>query len=868
MTLPELQAWLLKEGIRAELDTLTRRIVRTEVDNLIDQEEDAPDFDWSRLLLAGSLLARSSIRAYQEAALRIATAAVALASDETVRDAGAVLMDKLANFRAVDLAESRGRIGDDLVGRLSPGLRIEAQRRRLDHTVLVESTGRWLQVNDFQQQFWNDANTHQWMSASAPTASGKTFLVLQWLLDQLRATAARVAVYLAPTRALVSEIETALTLAIGQRADIEVSSLPLREKFDAARSGAKKLILVFTQERLHLLINALGDAAGIDLLIVDEAHKIGDDHRGVILQDAVERVSRANPLLRVAFISPATQNPGELLADAPASTKVASVDSDAPTVLQNLIVADQVKRKPKQWELSLKQQGGTLPIGTLQLASSPAGLRKRLAFIAAAAGGERSGTLVYANGAAEAEEVADLISQLVTEPKAVDSELTELSDLVRKGVHPKYGLAPLVERGVAFHYGNMPSLIRTEVERLFRSGKIRFLVCTSTLIEGVNLSCRTIVVRGPRKGKGNPMEPHDFWNLAGRAGRWGDEFQGNIICINPHDAKAWPTGVPERARYPIKRESDSVIETGDGFADYLERRADASLVDLDDRERFEQVGGYLLNTFMRLGSLTDAALARRHDPATITRVENSLRVLADQIEIDHTLAARHSGVSALSLQTLLNAFRDYRGDVENLLPAPVDSDDSYDRFVTIMRRINAHLFPAFMPEGLEPYHALIVVRWLKGHSLASMIKANITYHNEHKRPFKLPVLIRDTMDKVEQTARFRAPKYLSAYMDILHFHLRKVGREDLVDVDLDIGTQLEFGVSSTTLLSLMELGLSRMSAVALYEKIARDDLTKDACFEWVETRADRLDTLDIPAIILREVRAKLLRPNEGPDAAP
>lgn len=867
MTLPELHAWLLEEGIRDELDILTRMIVRTEIDNLIDRDEESAVVDWSRLLLAGSILARSSKRRYQDAALRIATAAVALSSDQTVRDAGAVLMDKLANFRAVELAQTRGRVDEDLVARLGASLRMEAQRRRLDHAVLIDSTGQWLQVNDFQQRFWESARTHQWLSASAPTASGKTFLVLQWLLDQLRATDARVAIYLAPTRALVSEIDTALTAAIGHEADIEVSSLPLREKLDATRATGKKLILVFTQERLHLLINALGDASGIDLLIVDEAHKIGDDHRGVILQDAVERVSRANPSLKVAFISPATQNPGELLADAPASAQVASVDSDAPTVLQNLILAAQVKRKPKQWELSLKQSGRILPIGVLQLASSPLGLRKRLAFIAAAAGGERSGTLVYANGAAEAEEVADFISQLVAEPNAIDSELAELADLVRKGVHPKYGLAPLVERGVAFHYGNMPSLIRTEVERLFRSGKIRFLVCTSTLIEGVNLSCRTIVVRGPRKGKGNPMEPHDFWNLAGRAGRWGDEFQGNIICINPEDHKAWPTGVPERARYPIKRESDAVLEMGDDFTDYLESRAHVALADLDEAERFEQVGGYLLNTYMRLGSLADAELAKRHDPATITRIENSLKKIADRIEIDHALAARHSGVSALSLQTLLNAFRDYKGEVENLLPAPVESDDSYDRFVTIMRRINAHLFPAFLPEGLEPYHALIVVRWLKGHSLASMIAANIKYQNNHKRVFKLPVLIRDTMDKVEQTARFRAPKYLSAYMDILHVHLRNIGREDLIDMDLDIGTQLEFGVSSTTLLSLMELGLSRMSAVALYEKIARDDLTKDACIEWVDIRADRLDTLDIPAIILREVRAKLLRLAEGPDAA-
>ncbi|XUJ36355.1 hypothetical protein ACQ5SK_15835 [Bradyrhizobium japonicum] len=96
--------------------------------------------------------------------------------------------------------------------------------------------------------------------------------------------------------------------------------------------------------------------------------------------------------------------------------------------------------------------------------------KKRLAFIAAAAG-ERGGTLVYANRASDSEDIADLISQLIPEVPS-DPELLELADLARKGVHPRYRLAPLVERGVAFHYGNMPSLIRSEVERLFRSGKI------------------------------------------------------------------------------------------------------------------------------------------------------------------------------------------------------------------------------------------------------------------------------------------------------------------------------------------------------------------------------------------------------------
>ncbi|USX19573.1 DEAD/DEAH box helicase [Oxalobacteraceae bacterium OTU3REALA1] len=601
MNIADLHSWLRHDGIRDDLDAITRLTVRHELDNLLPDSSGSAvtTMDWPRLLLAGSILARSNQRVDQEAALRIATASISLTSEHTLRDAGAVLMGKLSNFRAVTLATDRNLVAADLDGRLGLALRLESQRSEMERSILVHSSGAWLQVNDFQQRFWMTAAGERWLSASAPTASGKTFLVLQWLIDQMVASELRVAVYLAPTRALVSEIETNLkdvlsALPIDTNL-IEVSSLPLPDKYKIARDGGARIILVFTQERLHLLANVLEENFLIDLLIVDEAHKIGDNQRGVILQDAIERAVRTNPKLKAVFISPATQNPEELLTDAPDGMQTVSVDSDSSMVLQNLIVAVQVPRKSTLWALTLRQHGTSIPIGTLQLASSPVGLKKRLAFIAAAVG-ERGGTLVYANGAGESEEVADLISQLLPQLASVDLELRELAELARKGVHQDFRLAPLVERGVAFHYGNMPSLLRLEIERLFRSGKIRFLVCTSTLIEGVNLSCRTIVVRGPRKGKGHPMEPHDFWNLAGRAGRWGDEFQGNIICIDPDDEQAWPTGVPDRARYPIKRETDSVLALGDEMAEYLSARGLGNLSSSEDKDKFEQVGAYLLTT--------------------------------------------------------------------------------------------------------------------------------------------------------------------------------------------------------------------------------------------------------------------------------
>lgn len=851
----ELFDWLLDEALVDDLSRLIRITVATEITNL-DQAEQSEnpqeDFNWQELLLAGSILARSDQRVHQEAALRIATAAVTLDTTQDIRDAGAVLLEKLSNRRAVELALKRGRVAHDLEGRLGVAMRIEAYKRRFDDSVLLSSNGKWISVNDFQRALWDGVSSEAvWMSASAPTASGKTFLVLQWLLDHLRTSQTRVSVYLAPTRALVSEIEQSLKEICAADQSIEVSSLPLAEAYFAASTKEKKVVFVFTQERLHLLANILNDDFRVDLLVVDEAHKIGDHQRGVILQDAIERVSRPNPHMKVVFVSPSTQNPGELLEDAPEGAIKSSVDSDMPTVLQNVILAEQAPRKPKEWHLDLIRGDSVVRLGTLKLANKPAGLKKRLAFIAAAAGG-RGGTLVYCNGAADAEEIALLIKQLEGSPKTEDQELLDLADLARKGVHRNYQLAPLVEHGVAFHYGNMPSLIRSEIERLFRAGKIKFLACTSTLIEGVNLSCRTIVVRGPRKGRGNPMEPHDFWNLAGRAGRWGNEFQGNIICIDPNNDNAWPTGVPKRSRYPIKRESDAVLALTDELADYLESRNTDELKGLQNGEEFEQVGAYLLNTFLRTGSLSNAPFAKRHSQEALQKLDKSLASISELINIPPEILIRHPGVSAVGLQRLLEVFRNYSGNIENLLLAPSESVDAYDRYVTVMRRVNNNIYPVFLPDGLVPLHALIVVEWLKGLSLAEIIRRRIDYHQRNNNEYKLAELIRSTMKIVEETARFKAPKYISAYVDVLRMFLTEAGREDLIDEDFDIGVALEFGVSSKTLLSLMELGLSRMSAVSLYEKIARDDLDRSGCLAWIAEHGPNFAGMDLPNLIVRE----------------
>ena len=453
MTPEELHNWLLEEGIQSDLKHVSQMTAVTEIDNLepsVDPVALAAEIDWDRLILAGSILARSEQRGHQEAALRIATGALTIDNDVATRDAAAVVLGKLANHRAVELGEIRKCILPELDDRLGVTLRLEAQRRRLENSVLVHSTGEQLPVNSFQRNFWSLANSQDtWLSASAPTASGKTFLVSKWLVDAVGRGLAKVVIYLAPTRALVSEVEGSLSEALSNDSSIEVTSLPLREKYLSAMSAGKRAVFVLTQERVHLLANALDEQITVDLLVVDEAHKIGDNQRGVVLQDAVERLTRANPAMRAVFVSPATQNPEELLMDVPEGTSRLAITSDSPTILQNVIFAEQVPRKPKEWALRLRLEENLIELGILKLKSKPMGLKKRLAFIAAAAG-KRGGTLVYANGAAEAEEIALLISQLVEAEAEPDEDLNDLGDLIRRCVHRQYQLATVVEKGVGF----------------------------------------------------------------------------------------------------------------------------------------------------------------------------------------------------------------------------------------------------------------------------------------------------------------------------------------------------------------------------------------------------------------------------------
>jgi hypothetical protein len=354
------------------------------------------------------------------------------------------------------------------------------------------------------------------------------------------------------------------------------------------------------------------------------------------------------------------------------------------------------------------------------------------------------------------------------------------------------------------------------------------------------------------------MEAHDFWNLAGRAGRWGHDFQGNIICIDTKNKSAWPEGVPARTRLKIEHETDQVLSRNAELVDFIKKRWDLETAELLRNPKLEQVSAYLLSVWMREGSIARAPWAHRHNPHRLAEIDESLAQLAPRISIPADLVGRHVGVSAVGMQRLLESFRKRKKPVEELPPLLPESDEAWSRLIAIFSRVNRDLYPAFMPAGRVPLHALTSVDWMRGLSLARIIQSRINYHTKRGHEVKLPQTIRDTMQMVEEIARFKAPKYLSCYLDVLHVFLKEIDRLDVYPESHQFDLYLEFGVSARTLISLIELGLSRMSAVELYERIVNPDLGPEECLLWVKDRAAELETLDIPQVILREIKRKLV----------
>jgi len=810
--------------------------------------------DWARALFFASALSGDEHPWSTATVLTVCTGALTDPSaTPTDREAAAIILERSGNLPTIDLALDRNYLASRDYQYISGPFALDIARRRRELSVDL-SHDVSIRTNSFQRKFWSLATSSSWLSVSAPTAAGKSRIVQQWVRRLATEQSDFNVAYLVPTRALVEEVHRDLTDLLDGSAD--VFTLP----WDSDILGSSRRVYVMTQERLHVVLESDPDLS-FNLLFVDEAQKIGDAARGILLQQVIEEIVSRNALAQVIFASPHSANPEVLLDLAPEGVSKSVLSSTDVTVAQNLIHVNPVFRKPREWNVDVVTNGELQRLGTLALSVAPDTANSALAALAITMGDDanaRGGNVIYANTPSDAEKIATLISGSTFSIPTGDSfvRLAELQELVAATIHPHYSLISALGAGVAFHYGNMPMLVKLTIEELFRDGLIRNLVCTSTLLEGVNLPCRNIFALNPQKGTGKPMKLADFWNLAGRAGRWGKEFQGNVVCLKTEQPSLWNEVPVTRTKMPIEASLSTTLADHDTLRELVSTQnwRDRTL----DDAPYEAVFSYLAGRSLAGEEMRDPWGERTRIDGTLSAaILDSTR----ELDLPSDIARKHLGISPVLMNRALSRLRASSDLLSMALPFPHESE-AIGAYKNALEFVTSSLASGFGGDSRQWQLTFLSVNWMRGYPLARLIdeRADWLAKNDPKPP-SLASTIRAVMGDVEQYVRFRVPKYLSCYNDLVH--LAALERNIDLGESPDVAMMLELGVNTETKASLMSLGLSRAATLKLAELILVDNFSPRQASIFLE-RIDEL-AIDVPTLIRREItdlKGRIVPPSE------
>lgn len=313
---------------------------------------------------------------------------------------------------------------------------------------------------------------------SAPTSFGKSVLIDVLLLQERYR---RVAVVL-PTIALLDEFRRRLVKRFGDKFDVLMHH---SEKVQRDR-----VIFLGTQERL---INR-DDLGTLDLVVVDEFYKLDParkDERSVTLNAAVYKL--LNRARQFFFLGPNIEH----------------------VHLSN----------ESRWRFSfLRTRFATVAVDTYNLngiADKEARLREEIVREA------NWPALVFVSSPDKANQLA---AEIVGHGyKVGDGEA--LAEWMVTYYGARWSLSDAVAAGIGVHHGRIPRALASRFVKLFNDRILPVLVCTSTLIEGVNTAAKTVLIYD----KNINNRPYDFFtfsNIRGRAGRLGEHHVGQVFLFH------------------------------------------------------------------------------------------------------------------------------------------------------------------------------------------------------------------------------------------------------------------------------------------------------------------------------------------------
>jgi len=376
---------------------------------------------------------------------------------------------------------------------------------------------------ELRQFFEENLNTD--VAISAPTSFGKSELIVDYCRGAIKSKIC----IIVPTKALIAQTKRRLLATSRQSVEQDHPWIPqIILHPDSHGASNKDAICVYTQERFFRHFVKYPEDT-FDHLLIDEAHNIfGSGSREILLNQAIilhsSRVARLERKSVTKFFTP-------FLAD-PQNISLRHRDRDK----KGMRVRRTVKSE-KFVVCNLRDDGAVHLYDQFFDKLYPLGHHHTLSVESYVIDNSDSKNIIYQNRPIKIEKMVRSMLRML--PELEDDKIEEAANAIAEYVHPDYLLAKSLRNGVLYHHGSVSDIVKLYVEHLFSNlDSTQFIVCNSTLLEGVNIPASCLFLPTLSIGKG-VLNSSQLKNLVGRVGRYkeifsSEEFEAALLMPEVH----------------------------------------------------------------------------------------------------------------------------------------------------------------------------------------------------------------------------------------------------------------------------------------------------------------------------------------------
>lgn len=665
-------------------------------------------------------------------------------------------------------------------------------------------------LSDYQKEVWDQLYVNKLLGISAPTSAGKSYIILLKAAELLLKQSG-IVIYIVPTLSLINQVSNDFRKILKQ---FNLNEYIIKNSFEEDLD--ENTIYVLTQEKAISAFEQKNKPfSNVRLLVVDEIQNLervanDDETRAKLLYDLLIEFRNSIKPECTIIAGPRVASLKTLGIKVFGEENSSEINSDISPVF-NLTYSISKENNNfyfKQYCDYLKHPNKILItnsdfiVGYGKKRYEPSYLKFFSTFLENIALNDIN--IIFAPKPNTAETIAEYLMD--NNNSSIESDkLNELAEYINFSISPKYILSNCINKGVAFHHGKLPANIRIVLEKAIKQNLLKNIVCTTTLMQGVNLPIQNLFMRSPylsiqRNSNGiiPKLSNYEISNLRGRAGRLMQDFIGRSYIMDESSFNDLQEENQQELFEPVVKNIDAGYGSrfNENKNNILNAASGSSEIDYSSEMSFYSI--YIRQCILRYGEKSQEMLAQ---VGIVLSTEDCqiIKAQLDNLSIPKELCLKNRYWDPFTLNRIY---------LDSNLDLPKDIFDSnfINKLKTILKYIYSQYneyFQKFLKyydqtfDDGKAYHVSKLAQdWIHEKSLSSIFKDD--YYTDSEK-------IGNTILVLNNTISYGLPRLLKPFYDILL-------------PDSNLLSFFETGIYHKTTKQIFELNIPRETAIYLRTK--------------------------------------------------